>query len=96
VESSVGAEGSSWLSLSLGGGFSASGMMLLRSIDEWKHRTAVTLRAGSWEEVAALAMMQLAGDWARRGVRTARRRSAPLNRVAGLIANDDVCGFEGG
>ena len=35
--------------------------------------------------IEALAMMQVTGDWARSGVRVARRRSALLMREAGLI-----------
>ena len=86
----VGVVGCSWSSLSLGAGFSASGMILLMFIDEWKGRTGVTLRATGCDAAAAPRTMPLAGDWARRGVRTARRRAAPVNRVAGLILKDDV------
>jgi hypothetical protein len=43
-----------------------------------------------YDATAALATMRLAGDWVRSGVRTARRRRAPLNRVAGLIVGDAV------
>jgi hypothetical protein len=86
----VGALGSSWLSLSLGAGFSASGMMLLRPVEACNARTAVAWRAVSCGAAAALATMPLAGDWARSGVRIARRRSALLVREAGRIVDVDV------
>lgn len=79
----VGSVGSSVGSLSFGAGSSASGMMPLIPIEVWKLRTAVTLRT---TEVRA--MMQLAGDGARRGVRMARRKAAPVILVAGRILDD--------
>jgi hypothetical protein len=85
----VGTLGSSVSSVFGGAGFSASGMMLLNFIDELKNRTAVPLRVMGCDAAVALAV-QLAGDWARRGARMARRRAALLILVAGLISIDVV------
>jgi hypothetical protein len=84
VESSVTLPGSSCGSASLGLGSSASGMILFTRIEELKERTLLAMGLDAAE---ALAMTQLAGDCARRGVRMARRRAAPLNRAAGLMLN---------
>lgn len=85
---SVGTVGFSFGSLFLGGGFSESGRMLLRAIDEWNDRTGATgVAAGRYTAGAmeALAMMQLAGVGARRGTRRARRKPALPTRERDFI-----------
>ena len=79
----------SWLSL--GGGFSDSGMIPLRFIDEWKFRTALNVLPLIVEATEALAMTPLMGNWARRGVRDARRSASCPALEKDFITDNVLC-----
>jgi hypothetical protein len=81
VEMSVGTVGTSCSSLSLGGGFSTSGMMLRVRAEALKAR----IEALGMDAAATRAMMPLAGVEARRGVAAARRSAREAILVAGFM-----------